>query len=58
MGGVSVLLRGVDAFGVVRDAVHERVVSVFLARGVVSSKVGIVGAYAGMLPGVVVGDGM
>ena len=57
MGGVSVLLRGVYAFRVVRDAVHERVVGVFLARGVIGGESGVVGAYAGMLPGIVVSNG-
>ena len=58
MFSVSVLLCGVYAFSVVRDTVHESVVGVFLARGVVSGEVGIVGAYASVPPGVVVGDGM
>ena len=58
MVGVSVLLRGVNALGVTGDVVHERVVSIFLARGVVSSKVGFIRANAGVPPGVVVGDGM
>ena len=58
VGGVSVLLRGVYAFRVVGDAVHERVVGVFMARGVVSGEMGIVGAYASVPPGVIVGDGM
>ena len=58
MVGVSVLLRVVNALGVVGDVVHERVVSIFLARSVVGSKVGIIRAYAGMPPGIVVNDGM
>ena len=47
-----------DSFSFVGDGVEEFVVGVFLARGVISGESGVVGAYAGMLPGVVVGDGM